>query len=55
MSCAREGGLVPYDTVRSIFWEGNEIYPDAGFKEKNHIQICVRDAKLIKGFFIPRH
>jgi hypothetical protein len=29
------------------------LYPNAGFKEKNHIQICVRTPGSIKGFFRP--
>ncbi len=43
-----------FDSVRGVFWEGNDLYPNAGFKEKNHIQICVRNPNCIKGFFIPR-
>ena len=43
-----------YDSVRGAFWEGGELYPDAGFKEKNHVQICVRNPNCIKGFFLPR-
>jgi len=27
----------PYDSVKGVFLEGNDIYPNAGFKEKNHI------------------
>lgn len=46
--------LIPYDSVRGVFWEGEELYENAGFKEKNHIQICVRNPNCIKGFFIPR-
>ena len=44
----------PYDSVRGVFFEGNELYPNAGFKEKNHIQICLRNPNCIKGLFIPR-
>lgn len=44
----------PFDSVRGVFWEGTEIYPNAGFKEKNHIQICIRNPNCIKGYFIPR-
>lgn len=33
-------GLKPYDSVRGVFFEGNELYPGAGFREKNHIQMC---------------
>jgi hypothetical protein len=43
-----------FDSVRGVFWEGEELYPNAGFREKNHIQICVRNPNCIKGFFIPR-
>lgn len=43
-----------FDTVRSVFWEGNDLYPNAGFKSKNHIQICVRNHNCIKGYFRPR-
>lgn len=42
-----------YDSVRGVFWEGDELYPTAGFKNKNHIQICIRNPNCIKGFFIP--
>lgn len=44
----------PFDSVRGVFWEGEELYPNAGFKEKNHIQICIRNPNCIKGFFLPR-
>jgi len=40
--------------VRGVFWEGKELYRDAGFKEKNHIQLCVRDPKSILCYFHPR-
>lgn len=43
--------LNPYDTVRGAFWEGDELYPGAGFSEKNHVQICVRNPDCIKGYF----
>ena len=43
-----------FDSVRGVFFEGKEIYPNAGFKEKNHIQICIRNPNCIKGYFIPR-
>lgn len=46
-------GISSYDTVRGVFWEGDDLYPSAGFKEKNHIQICVRNPNCIKGFFKP--
>lgn len=43
-----------FDSVRGVFVEGQELYPGAGFNEKNHIQICIRNPNCIKGFFIPR-
>ncbi len=49
-----EAGMTPYDTVRGLFFEGEELYPNAGFREKNHIQICVRNPNCIKAYFLPR-
>lgn len=43
-----------YDSVRGVFLEGADLYENAGFKEKNHIQIAIRNQNCIKGFFIPR-
>lgn len=45
---------VHFDSVRGVFWEGEELYPNAGFREKDHIQICIRNPNCIKGFFLPR-
>ena len=44
----------PYDSVKGVFWEGQELYPNAGFREKNYIQICVCNPNCIKGYFLPR-
>jgi hypothetical protein len=53
-SAAGNGGVLPqYQTVRAAFREGNPLYPDAGFHEKTHIQIAVRDLSCIKGYFRP--
>ena len=30
-----------YDSVRGVFFEGIELYPNAGFREKDHIQIAI--------------
>lgn len=49
----KETGQNPYDSVRGVFFEGRELYPGAGFKEKNHIQICVLNPNCIKGYFKP--
>ena len=43
----------PFDSVRAPFWEGERLYPNAGFREKNHVQICIRNPKCIKGYFDP--
>lgn len=43
-----------YQTVRSGFHEGKEVYGGSGFKTKNHIQIAVREKSCIKGYFLPR-
>ena len=49
-----EHGYEQYDSVRAGFWEGNPIYPTAGFFDKNHIQICVRNYDCIIGYFLPQ-
>ena len=49
----QQDGLPSYDTVRGLFWEGAEIYPGAGVRQHNHIQICVRHTACILGYFRP--
>jgi hypothetical protein len=39
------------DTVRGVFIEGAPLYETSGFREKTHIQICVRNPAIIKGVF----
>ncbi|MFP5226230.1 MAG: hypothetical protein ACLGXA_01275 [Acidobacteriota bacterium] len=46
--------LQPFDSVRGVFIEGPAIYDGAGFREKTHIQICVRSPERIKGVFRVR-
>jgi hypothetical protein len=41
----------PADTVKGVFTEGQLAYPGAGFREKTHIQIAVRNPQCIKGVF----
>ncbi len=43
--------LPPFDTVRGVFLEGEAIYPGAGINELDHIQVCVRNSRRIKGYF----
>ncbi len=42
-----------YDTVRAAFWEGDPIYPGAGFARESHIQVVVRNPACILGVFRP--
>lgn len=44
----------PFESIRGAFTEGPELYPGAGFREKDHIQLCIRNPNCIKAFFIPR-
>lgn len=44
----------PFDSVRGAFWEGDEVYPTAGFREKSHIQLCICNTDCILGLFLPR-
>jgi hypothetical protein len=46
--------LIAYDCIRSAFHEGGEIYPGSNFTERLHIEICVINTDLIKGYFLPR-
>ncbi len=43
-----------FNSVRGVFFEGEDLYENAGFKNQNHIQIAVRNPNCIKGYFIPR-
>jgi hypothetical protein len=42
------------DSVRGMFPEGGELYEGAGFREKNHIQLCIVNPNSIIGYFEPR-
>jgi hypothetical protein len=50
----QEEGKPAFDTVRGFFIEGRELYAGAGFRELDHIQICVRSPQQIIGCFWPR-
>lgn len=43
------------DSVRGMFPEGDELYKGAGFRDKNHIQLCIVNPNCIIGFFDPIH
>jgi hypothetical protein len=51
---APRGVLKRFDSVRSLFLEGNPVYPGSGFYERSHTQIAVRSLECIKGIFLPR-
>ena len=51
----KDNGLKLYNSVRAAFFEGKELYRNAGFRQQNHIQICVRSKACIKGYFRPIH
>ena len=43
-----------YDTIRAPFQEGFELYPGSGFREYDHIHLCVRNPRNIKSLFNPK-
>ena len=46
--------LAAYDSIRSAFLEGKEVYPHSNFTDRLHIEICVLNTDLIKGYFLPQ-
>ncbi|MBD8602178.1 MULTISPECIES: hypothetical protein [unclassified Pseudomonas] len=48
-------GLPEYASVRSPFLEGPQLYPGTFFRKQTHVQLCIRDASCIKGYFLPRN
>ncbi|MBF0305892.1 MAG: hypothetical protein HQL41_09625 [Alphaproteobacteria bacterium] len=44
-------GHPPYDTVKGLFIEGREPFPGSAFRHQTHVQICVRQTRVIKGYF----
>jgi len=42
-----------YDSVRAAFFEGDDLYPGAGFASKIHIQVAIRKLDCILGYFRP--
>ncbi|MCA9450534.1 MAG: hypothetical protein KC931_25660 [Candidatus Omnitrophica bacterium] len=41
------------DSVRGMFPEGRELYDGAGFRDRNHIQLCIVNPNAILGYFQP--
>ncbi|MEJ0106424.1 MAG: hypothetical protein WDO19_29485 [Bacteroidota bacterium] len=50
----KEAGEQMYDTIRSAFDEGEKVYEGASFTSRHHIQVCVINETLIRGYFLPR-
>lgn len=46
--------ITPYDAIRCAFPEGEEAFPGSMITSRLHIQLCVRNAESIKGYFLPR-
>jgi hypothetical protein len=51
---AKRNGDLPYDSIRCAFSEGKEVYDGSNFSERGHIEICVINQNMIKGYFLPR-
>jgi hypothetical protein len=46
--------LPEFDAVRAAFFEGERLYSEAGFRNRTHIQLCVRNEAQIIGYFRVR-
>lgn len=46
-------GSQEFDSVRGIFTEGDPPYEGSEFREKTHVQLCIRNPNCIKGYFKP--
>ncbi len=53
-SLRREVRLAPYDTVRSPFSQGQPLAETSFFRKYSHVQIAVRNADCILGYFLPQ-
>jgi hypothetical protein len=53
-SILEESGQSAVDSVKGVFTEGDLAYPGAGFLEKTHIQVAIRNLACIKGVFRPQ-
>jgi hypothetical protein len=42
-----------FHSVRGVFQEGGPVYPGSDIQRRSHIQIAVRDAGCILGYFLP--
>ena len=46
-------GKIPFASIRAFFPEGEPVFPGAGIRQRDHIQICVRHPGRILGHFLP--
>jgi len=46
--------IEPYDSVRCAFPEGDQAFPGSMITDRLHIQLCVRNPEMIKGYFLPK-
>lgn len=46
-------GEIQFHSVRCVFQEGDPVYPDSEIRLRSHIQIAVRDAACVLGYFRP--
>ena len=44
----------PYDSVRCAFPEGEPAFAGSLITSRLHIQLCIRNPELIKGYFLPK-
>ncbi|RAJ04058.1 hypothetical protein LX64_02935 [Chitinophaga skermanii] len=49
-----EGNRLAFDTMRCTFTEGAPLFEGSAFREKTHVQVCIRNPACIKGMFIPK-
>lgn len=49
-----ENRLLPYDTIRSSFDEGEKVYKGSTFTKRLHIELCVLNPSMILGYYLPR-
>ncbi|RYY24628.1 MAG: hypothetical protein EOO04_12805 [Chitinophagaceae bacterium] len=47
-------GKDPYDSIRCAFPEGEPTFPGSFITDRLHIQLCIRNPELIKGYFLPK-
>ncbi|WP_157309811.1 hypothetical protein [Chitinophaga tropicalis] len=38
----------PFESVKAVFFEGKELYEGAGFLDRTHVQICIRNPRDCK-------